>query len=706
MATVVSETSENGLETLIKKESRGKNTMKDLPNMKIALAQMEVIPGQARKNIAKMLSMIKEAKQAGVNLIAFPELCVSGYLVGDKFLEDAFCTDMMEYDEVLRKASAPDEVTGKSGIAIAYGNIFVDKIQEGHHPNEDGRSRKYNAVRIFQNGTAASRTKKISFLPEGVQPKTLLPNYRFFDDERYFSSTENTAKDFGVSLRELLQPFMIRVDDKEIPVGFEVCEDLWCEDYRKDGQSLNPTKMLIQNGAELIVNISASPWTFGKNNSRDKRLTFLRKDCGEKFVPFLYVNNIGAQNNGKNIVTFDGGSTVYNADAKPIALCKEAYREELLLVETEKIARSSVLARAEKPYIAQKLDAIITGIRHLKNIQGREEHPKFLLGMSGGVDSSVVAALLVMAVGAEKALGINIPTEFNSEATKSAAKYVAEQLGIADMVLPISELTAVNEKLLQMYTPDGKPRKLTAVQKGNIAAKIRGTNILSNLSPMYGALFTNNGNKLEVALGYATLYGDVNGAIAPLADLTKTEVYELARYLNESFFGREVIPWKLIPDRLHRFKKDDIIPSAELEFNQIDPMKFGYHDALLMMLTDYQIKTGEDFLQYFLDGNLGLKIEQTLGQIHPIEEGFGYQLMQRWGVHDAKTFVEDLDWFLPLVTTSIFKRVQAPPIIITSKTAFGYDRRESMLPWVPTRAYERLKEEILKLGEYQPLKLL
>ena len=704
--------------------------------MKIALAQMEVIPGQPQKNITTMLRMIAEAKQQQVDLIAFPEMCISGYLVGDKFLEDAFCTDLMEYDEVLRKASEGTGRDEEMGIAIAYGNIFVERAKDGlsihknelsihkigYHPNKDGRSRKYNAVRIFQNGKAAQRAdknrqnskheipNKQTIIPDGVQPKTLLPNYRFFDDERYFFSTEDIAKDYGISLQELLQPFMIKVNGREIPIGFEVCEDLWCEDYRKDGKAQNVTKMLLDNGAEYIINISASPWTFGKNNSRDKRMAFLKQDCGEKFVPFFYVNCTGAQNNGKNIVTFDGGSTVYDANAQPVALSKAAYQEELMIVDTEKIsgisgisgAQISGTSRIEKRYIAQKMDALVAGIRHLKNIHGSEQEPKFLLGMSGGVDSSVAAALLTLAVGKDKVLGINMPTQFNSEATKSAAKHVADQLGITYLELPIGDLTAVNEKLLERYTPDSKTKKLNSLQKGNIAAKIRGTNILSNLAALYGALFTNNGNKLEVALGYATLYGDVNGAIAPLADLTKTEVYELGKYLNQVVFGKEIIPAKLFPDQLHRFPKDGIIPSAELEENQIDPMKFGYHDALLMMLTDYQIKTGEDFLQAFIDGKLGNMIEQFLGQIHPVENGFGYQLMERWGVHDAKTFVEDLDWFLPLAARSIFKRVQSPPIIITSKTAYGYDRRESMLSWQPTQAYERLQKEVLAMEKYTP----
>ncbi|MBI1968885.1 NAD(+) synthase, partial [Candidatus Woesearchaeota archaeon] len=272
--------------------------------MKIALAQMGVVPGQPKKNIETMLRMIGEAKATGAHLLAFPELCVSGYLVGDKFLEDRFCADLMEYDDILRKAS--------QGIALAYGNLFVHSDQDGWHPNKDGRSRKYNAVRLFQNGQPIPRLRDLGLLPPGVQPKTLLPDYRFFDDERYFFSVEDVAKDFNVPLKELLQPYLIDVDGEPIPVGFAICEDLWCEDYRCKGQAQNITKMLIENGAQYIVNISASPWTFGKHQARDNRLKFLKQDCGEQFVPFFYVNCTGAQNNGKNIITFDGGSTVYN----------------------------------------------------------------------------------------------------------------------------------------------------------------------------------------------------------------------------------------------------------------------------------------------------------------------------------------------------------------------------------------------------------
>lgn len=667
--------------------------------MNIALAQMEVVPGQPKKNLETMLRMIIQAKQRGAHLIAFPEMCVGGYLLGDRFLRDTFCRDLMEYNEDLRKAS--------DGIAIAYGNIFLDEHinqrvgDNKHHPNKDGRTRKYNAVYIFQDGKPVRRLRETNLLPLGVQPKTLLPNYRFFDDERYFFSLEDVAKDFGVSLESLLFPFLIRVDGQDVPVGFEICEDLWCEDYRRNGEAQNVTKILIKNGAQQIVNISASPWTFGKNDARDRRIQFLKQEAGEDFRSFFYVNCTGTQNNGKNIITFDGGSTIYNADGKPIALCKEPYKEELLVMDTETIPRRPVVEREEKPMIAQKLDAIITGLQHLKDIRGAQEQPRYVIGMSGGVDSAVVAAILTLAVGPDKVLGINMPTRFNAAATKQSAKYTAEQLGIAYHEVPIEELALLNERILDTYDFDGKSRTLNAVQRGNVAAKIRGTNLLSNLAAKYGALFTNNGNKLEVALGYATLYGDVNGAVCPIADLLKIEIFELAKYLNEQVFGREVISTSVIPDDLCHFGDAQILPSAELEEKQIDPMKFFYHDALLAMAMDYQRKTIEDFAQWFIDGTLHQKVAAALVGLGKTPE-WGQRIMERWNVTNPQNFIDDLEWFFPLAEQSVFKRVQTGPIIDVSKSAFGYDERESQLPWQPTRVYDRLKQEVLALSRYTP----
>ncbi len=667
--------------------------------MKIALAQMEVVPGCPRKNLETMLGMIEEAKAQQADLIAFPELCLGGYLLGDRFTEEDYCANLMEFNEELRKASGDgSESNGKNGneckgIAIAYGNVFLERDinarvgDNNTHPNKDGRLRKYNAVHLFQNGKEIPRLRETKALPPGVQPKTLLPNYRFFDDERYFFSLEDVAKDFDVPLEELAQPFLIETRDGEkVPIGFEVCEDLWCADYRRDGEAQNITKMLIQNGARYIVNISASPWTAGKNSTRDRRIKFLKQESNDAFVPFLYVNCVGAQNNGKNIVTFDGGTTVYNANGEPIILNGEHYEQDLVIVGNSDFDKPAV-QRAEKPKIVQKLEAIIKGIQHVKDMNGWKEQPKYVLGMSGGIDSAIVAAILTLAVGKDKVLGINMPTVYNSAQTKKAAEEIAQKLGIGYEVVSIGELVDVNYALLNTCDLDGSGKKLSSLNEENVQAKIRGTTVLSNIAAKYGALFTNNGNKVEVFFGYATLYGDVNGAIAPIADLTKAEIFELARYLNKEVFHQEVIPETLIPDELFRFREDQIQPSAELKEKQVDPMKFGYHCAMIEKALDYKKTSPEQFMRWYLEGTLHTNL------------GISEKLMERWGVDEPQEFVSDLENFAQVLQRSTFKRVQSPPIIITSKTSFGYDLRESILPWEPSLEYGRLKEQILGMNQ-------
>ncbi len=654
--------------------------------MKIALAQMEVVPNRPKRNLENMLKMIDEAKEKKVDLIAFPEMCVGGYLLGDEWLDNNFVLNLMSFNETIRKAS--------KGIAVAYGNIYFDKdINErvkdkNFHPNKDGRIRKYNAVYIFQNGKQARRLKETNILPKGVQPKTLLPNYRFFDDERYFFSLQDIAKDFGRELSDLTQPYLIEIDGKDVPIGFELCEDLWCEDYRKNGRALNPTKTLIENGAELIINISASPWTFGKNRARDRRIRFLKEECNDSFVPFLYVNCTGVQNNGKNFITFDGGSTVYNSKGETIIFSKAAYEQELLIINKNDF-KKDLVERVEEDKTREKYNALINGIRHIKDSTGMDDDPKFVVGMSGGIDSSVVAALLVKAVGSDKVLGINMPTRYNSDKTKKAAEYVASQLDIPYFVAPIEDLVKVNEQVLENIKVFGEKGRLTTANKENVQAKIRGTSILSNFAAMYGALFTNNGNKDEIALGYATLYGDWGGALSIIGDLTKAEVFDLAGYLNNEIYKKEVIPEILIPDRLFRFRKDQIEPSAELKDNQVDPMKFGYHCALLEAITDYKKKSSSDIMKWYLEGSM----EKNLG--------ISFELIKRYEIDKPEIFVKDLEWFYSGIKKAVFKRVQSPPIIATSKSAYGYDIRESILPYENTIEHDELKKKILKMELYK-----
>ena len=639
-------------------------------NMTIALAQMDVIPGNPRANVDNMVFMINKARESHVDMVCFPEMCVGGYLLGDKFLEDSYCKELMSFNEEILKAS--------SNIAVCYGNIYVDDHEEGYHPNKDGRIRKYNAVYIVQNGKYVERLEENGILPIGVQPKTLLPNYRFFDDERYFFSLPDVATDFGKDLSELLSPFKIEVGNEIVPVGMELCEDLWCKDYRSEGEPINITKILIDKGAQKIINLSASPWTFMKNNARDRRVKFL-KDQSENFVKYYYVNCVGVQNNGKNIITFDGGSTVYNENGDPCILSKKGWKEDLMIIDQNSSFES--VTRPIGNTIQEKYKAILNGLKRSNNILGN--NPKFVVGLSGGIDSSLVATLLVLAFGKENVIGVNMPSQYNSPKTKESAKSLAKNLGIEYLIMPIEDMVSANKNTLES---DGK--ELSEFNLENVQAKIRGTSIQSNLAAKYKAFFTNNGNKVEIALGYATLYGDWGGAISPIGDLTKTEVVDMCQYINEIIFKKEVIPNKLIPDSLWRFKEDQIQPTAELKSNQVDPMKFGYHCKLLEAFTNYQKKSIEDIMQWYLNGELHKKLEINV------------DLMVRWQLDDPKEFLRDLEWFHDAIQKNVFKRVQAPPIILTSKSSYGYDIRESILPVLKTKRFNELKLKINELSSY------
>ncbi len=654
----------------------------------VVLAQIEVKPGNPRANVAAMLKAIREAKAAGADVIAFPEMAISGYMIGDSWLSDSLCNELMMYNEQLKHAS--------KGITVVWGNVYLDTPKRmaergitGDHPNEDGGTRRYNGVFVAQNGEWAPRLNDTGLLPPGVMPKTLLPNYRFFDDKRYFHSTIQLAQDFGVQLERLVQPFVIEVGGKRIALGVQCCEDLWCKEYRRNGEALNVTKMLVDNGATRIINCSTSPWNEGKIAARDERILFLKQECGDKFPPFDYVNTVGVQNNGKNFVTFDGDSSSYGRDGKPVATAKTAYQRELVIVRPE---MTTPIVRPNKRIVEEKYDALIQGIRAM----GSER--EWLIGMSGGVDSSVVAALLCEAVGADKVKSVNMPTEHNGVASRGRAQAAADRLGIEhteESIQPIVDrIKEVNDRVRFSNS-----KKRSTLNDENIQAKIRGTDMQSNIASRDGMFFSNNGNKLELALGYATLYGDWGGALAVLGDLTKPEVWEMARYLNERY-GREVVPTSLIPDHFGRFDANGAPPSAELKDKQIDPMKFYYHDALLDLIVGPAKATPSDIMQWFVDGSLGKRIEeQVAGMGVPVQNypNYGAKLMERWGVNDPKTFLDDLKWFTGQMN-AVYKRVQSPPIVVTSKSSFGYDYREAIYNYSwKSRESRRLTKEIREM---------
>lgn len=621
--------------------------------IKVAAAQIEITPGRPDKNAAKIINKIKEAKENQDDMIIFPEMAVPGYLLGDEWENLAFVKDAFGYNQ--------DIVEATKGIIVIWGNVDIDE----KNINEDGRMRKYNAAFIAQNGKLVGRTHK-----------TLLPNYREFDDSRHFYSLRKDAWDKGVTASTLLQPVKVRVNGTDVQVGLILCEDMWSDDY-----SVKPVKILQEHGSDMIVNISCSPWTWRKN---DKRHRVIKDRLMEHHVPFVYVNNIGIQNNGKNIYLFEGNTTFYNSDG---SLHKVAanYTEKVLRAEVSADGREQL---ASLPHLSKAQDTkelyqgLMFGIQRMFAFLG---NPNVVIGVSGGIDSALSATLLTLALGTDKVFAVNMPSKFNSETTKSAAFKLAINLGINYASVPIQEAFEYTTKQLNSTVfkkLDGSEKQtrvqLSDLNEENVQARDRGGRILAGIASALGAVFTNNGNKTEIAIGYATLYGDVNGAIAILGDLYKTEVYQLAGYINE------MKGWDIIPNEIL-----EIPASAELsayqnvDENKGDPINYPYHDKLMRAFIEFRLDP-EDILKMYENGEL----TKTIGIDEKLFTDF---------FPDTASFIEDLEHKWRLFKISFFKRIQAPPIIAVSKRAFGFDLREAQNSVHFTRGYCRLKKKLISL---------
>ncbi len=624
----------------------------------IALVQMEVKPGRPDLNAERMLAFIEQARAAGAEIVVFSELCISGYILGDLWELDAYVEDFAAYSDEICRAS--------SGLTAIFGNVAVAPVHKG----QDGRRRKYNAVYVCSNGEYVVREAVPAGLPCGVQPKTLHPNYRFFDDDRHFFSLRHLSEAEGRPLEDWLHPYKVRLEDgHSFGFGVQLCEDVWCEDYCRRGEPLDTLALYRRRGAEAVFNLSSSPFTWQKS---DKRNRVVRQILARSPLPFFYVNQVGAQNNGKNIIVFDGDSTGYAASGH-IACRARPWREQLVLTSHAEVA--PLQSEIEAQYAG-----ILTGLRHLDDVRGAES--KFLIAASGGVDSSVVCCLLERAVGPERVFAVNMPTRFNAAVTQENARSLCAALGVDYLCCPIESLYEAVAALVQDAEFSGGRGEYTRLVDENVQARIRFADVLSGLAAKYGLVFTSNGNKTEVALGYATLYGDVSGAVAPIADLYKVQVFALARFLNEAVYGRTVVPENLLDG--------SVVPSAELSEAQDvteglgDPIKYGYHDAVLRQFIEYR-RHSSDLLQWFIEGVL---LERL---------GWNDAVRFRAYFPDARSWIEDLEWVERQVRINYFKRIQAPPVIVLSKRAFGFDLRETQQPPYAPRRCEQLKAEALKV---------
>lgn len=631
--------------------------------MKIALSQFEIIPSMPTNNAARIINYIEEAKNNKADIIIFPELAISGYLIGDMWESESFIRECEELGEDIIKAS--------KDIFVIFGNVAVDRNKK----NFDGRVRKYNALFLAKDGKLIKNP--YSKIPYPFIIKTLLPNYKEFEDTRHFFSLkdlifENALKN-NFDLKEYFKPVEININGEKINLGLTICEDAWSSNY-----NLSPIDILNEK-TDLFINISSSPYTLIKDTKRHKMYSDISKKYNK---PLIYVNNVGIQNNGKTVYTFDGGSSAYDNNGN-IICASNRYEERLYYIEmnlTKKEFPKAIKINEENEY---KLiyDTIIYGIRKFMKSIGIN---KVVIGVSGGIDSALSSAVYVNAIGKDNVLLVNMPSRFNSNTTKNLAKTLAENLGCAYMVVPIQESVDFTIKQIEtckiIKDTEESFFKVSSFIAENIQARDRSSRILSGLAASFGGVFTCNANKTETMVGYSTLYGDGAGFFAALADLWKYQIYELAKYINKNIFKKEIIPEGSI----------NIIPSAELSNAQAvdegkgDPIKYDYHDYLFKALMEsWNRILPEDILQMYIDGVL----EEKIG----CEKG----IIKKYFKNDLE-FIEDLEkWWGQYMGMAISKRIQAPPILAISRRAFGFGNRESQNRVYYTSKYLYLKNKLL-----------
>ena len=513
--------------------------------LRVGLAQINTTVGDLDGNVAKVLEYAQRAQERGADLLAFPELTVTGYPPEDLLLRDQFILDnLAALKRIVQDAP--------HGIALVVG--FVDQDGEGI----------YNAAAVIKDGAIA-----------GVYRKQLLPNYGVFDEHRYFQC--------GVEAPVF--------DVAGVAVGMNVCEDIWYPNGPQRGQALA--------GAEVIVNINGSPYHAGKGELREEMLATRARDSA---VIVCYVNLVG----GQDELVFDGGSLVFDERGELIARAAQ-FEEELLLCDLAvervqqtrladaawqqrqaefsereahpRIAVSSEPLASEKPplerRVAKPLEedaevyaALVTGTRDYWAKSGAE---KALIALSGGIDSSLVATIAVDALGAEHVVGVAMPSRYSSEGSIADAQRLAENLGIELMIVPIEPAHVAFQEMLERPFAGTEP----GTAEENVQARIRG-NVLMTLSNKFGWWVLTTGNKSEYATGYCTLYGDMAGGYAALKDVPKTLVYRLAEHRNRAA-GRDLIPRSVIEKP----------PSAELRPDQLDADSLPPYDELDPILEAY-----------------------------------------------------------------------------------------------------------------------
>ena len=750
--------------------------------IRIAFSQIQVHPGEPAINFQSIMHAIDYAKAVSTDILIFPELCLSGYLVGDLWDQVPFVKDCLYYGDELVKA------TTDTNLTIIFGNVGVDESLR----NLDGSLRKYNALYVASNGKLVSNPSQ----PYPFTIKTLLPCYRYFNEPRYFTSANIVAKERNLSLSDINQPLTIATRQGTFTIAPVICEDSWDTHYPDCPTSLmlESTKAKDQH-IDLIVNCSSSPYTIHKQEHRHALFSAQAKLYN---TPIAYTNHVGIQNNGKNICIYDGCSTLYDVNGsivEEVPAFENTVRPTLLKttlwqplshsssnhkytfqdsavsrhisennssdkndiynacdshdldgLDNSRVPANSNNTLATTPnYIPTLFKALQYGLRQFLSQTGIKN---IVIGASGGIDSALNAALYSTVLPPENLYLVNMPSRYNSDMTKDLAYQLAQNIGCHYGVFPIeegmnttieqlentsftkyntyvipelhhhgnmhtttmldvkgntvsseedmsqtvlysSDQTIANYNEQHLIESDSNTTsflQLSTLAKENIQARDRSSRILAGIASAVNGAFTCNGNKTEFTVGYATLYGDLAGFLAVTGDVWKTDVYALARYMNEIIFQREVIPQGSI----------DVVPSAELSDAQDvtqrlgDPLQYEYHDCLFRAFVEgtphtlpHQRLTPEEILRAYESGTL----EHLLGLPNSMSHYFT----------STEQFINDLErWWKSFNGLAVAKRIQSPPLFLISERAFGTDLSESQLKPYVSRDYEACKSRLLK----------
>lgn len=533
---------------------------------------------------------------------------------GDKLYSSEFRKELLAYNEEIVKLS--------KGIQLVWGNVAE---KEG---------KLYKAAYYAWD----EEVKQVHY-------KNVLNDTQTSTESRYFSKEKTKEWDVFSIVKEDVENKVVLVLEDEL---FD--EECW--------------KQLEKNSVDYCIHLDSCPWTIEDENQVFNQAKQLVEQQGVK--QFLHVNCAGMQNTGKNVLIYDGKSFIYSKNQQ-VSFLNDGFKEEIA-TNTEVFDH-----RVNNKLLKGLIEAIKEFDRQILPYR-----PKWIIGLSGGLDSSVNAALLTMALGPERICAYNLATRYNSENTKANAANQASALGIELRNGYISEVVEATVNTAKVY--GYQDEQMPTLVHENIQARIRG-HMLSTFAQIENGVIVNNGNKIEVALGYATLYGDAIGALGPIGDLTKVQLFELSHQINAEW-GKEVVPERLLPI----VKEDEVLwemaPSAELKENQYDPMKWFYHDWLISQLTDKN-KDVEEIMEAYLENKLqNTEVARWIKYYH-LDQG--------------AAFIQDLEWVLRQMRLAVFKRIQSVPIVKVSRNAYGSNSHEVQGNFDATAKYQELKEKILNL---------